>query len=332
MARVLFLTFYLCRHGHKLFGPLDWEELTDSIHLMRSNFLKALLTSLLFLSAFCSAEVVNPKCQLISGSIALDEGAIKYLSVGSGKPVLLLHGLFAQKEQWSDFACELSKGGYLVYAPDLPGYGQSVGFVIANYQLSSEVNLIHQFTQKLGLKKFNIAGNSMGGTIAALLAQQYPKEVNTLAFIGPPLGIVGWSPQVKAAIYQGINPFIPITVDQFNLEMGLLFSKPPVIDNLIKEAAVKEFSVNNRHYQQVWNIVNLDIAVLDSISNLRKPTFIIWGQDDGIFSASGKPKLDKKYPNAISSTLTGASHLIMIEKPIEVADLYKGFLKASSPK
>ena len=73
MARVLFLTFYLCRHGHKLFGPLDWEELTDSIHLMRSNFLKALLTSLLLLSAFCSAEVVNSKCQLISGSIALDE-------------------------------------------------------------------------------------------------------------------------------------------------------------------------------------------------------------------------------------------------------------------
>ena len=296
---------------------------------MRSNILKVLLISFLFSSAICSAEIDGSKCQFNSGSVALGEGEIQYLSVGSGKPVLLLHGLFAQKEQWSDFACELSKGGFVVYAPDLPGYGQSLGFGIANYQPSIEADLIHQFTQKLGLHKFNIAGNSMGGAIAALLANRYPEEVNTLAFIGAPLGIVGWSPQIKAAMYQGINPFIPITVDQFSLEMGLLFSNPPVIDNSIKEAAVKEYSINNRHYQQVWDIVNLDIAVLDSIGNFIKPTFIIWGQDDGVFSVSGKPKLDKKFPNAISSTMMGVSHLIMIEKPIETANLYRGFLKAS---
>jgi abhydrolase domain-containing protein 6 len=299
---------------------------------MRSNFIKALFVLVLLLSGFCNAEVANSKCQIISGSVALDEGEIKYLSVGSGKAVLLLHGLFAQKEQWSDFACELSKGGYVVYAPDLPGYGQSVGFALANYQLASEASLIHKFTQKLGIQKFDVAGNSMGGAIAALLANQYPNEVNTLAFIGAPMGIVGWSPQIRAAMYKGINPFIPVTVDQFNLEMSLLFSNPPVIESSIKEAAVKEFTVNNRHYQQVWDIVNLDIGVLDTISNVRKPAFIIWGQDDGIFSVSGRVKLDKKYPNSISSTMTGASHLIMVEKPIEVADLYRGFLKASIQK
>jgi len=299
---------------------------------MRIKFLKAFLTPLLLLSTLCSAEIVDSKCQFISSSAALAKGEIQYLSVGSGMPVLLLHGLFAQKEQWSDFACELSKGGYVVYAPDLPGYGQSLGFTIADYQLSSEVDLIHQFTQKLGLKKFNIAGNSMGGTIAALLVNQYPKEVNTLAFIGAPLGIVDWSPQIKAALYKGINPFIPITVDQFNLEMSLLFSKPPVIERSTIDTAVKEYSVNNRHYQQVWDIVNLDIMALDSISNLGKPIFIIWGQDDGIFSVSGKSKLDKKFPNAISSTLTGVSHLIMLEKPHEIASLYREFLKVSATK
>ena len=299
---------------------------------MRIKFLKAFLIPLLLLSTLCSAEIIDSKCRFISSSAALAKGEIQYLSVGSGEPVLLLHGLFAQKEQWSDFACELSKGGYVVYAPDLPGYGQSLGFTIADYQLSSEVDLIHQFTQKLGLKKFNIAGNSMGGTIAALLANQYPKEVNTLAFIGAPLGIVDWSPQIKAALYKGINPFIPITVDQFNLEMSLLFSKPPVIERSTIETVVKEYSVNNRHYQQVWDIVNLDIMALDPISNLGKPIFIIWGQDDGIFSISGKSKLDKKFPNAISLTMTGASHLIMLEKPNELANLYREFLKASAAK
>jgi abhydrolase domain-containing protein 6 len=299
---------------------------------MRSIFFKALLILLLFVSALSGAQDVHSKCQINTDTITLDEGSIKYLSVGSGKPVLLLHGLFAQKEQWSDFACELSKSGYIVYAPDLPGYGQSTGFAISDYQLSREADLLYRFTQKLGLKSFNIAGNSMGGAIAALLANQYPKQVKTLAFIGAPMGIIGWSPQIKSAMYQGVNPFIPITVDQFNLEMSLLFYNPPTIDHSIKEAAIQEYSVNNRHYQQVWDIVNLDIAVLDHISMMKMPTFIIWGQDDGIFNIAGKSKLDKKYPDAITSTMTRASHLIMVEKPIEVANLYAGFLKARGQK
>lgn len=295
---------------------------------MKSNLLKfSFLFSVIFCS-FCNAQTVNPKCQSNPGTAVLSEGEIKYFSLGSGTPVLLLHGLFGQKEQWLDFACELSKGGYTVYAPDLPGYGQSVGFPISSYRLSSEVELIRQFIQKLGLKKLDIAGNSMGGAIAALLVHQYPNEIKTLAFIGAPMGIIGWSPQIRAAMYQGVNPFIPITINQFNLEMSLLFANPPVIEKSIKEAAVTEYSINNRHYQQVWDIVNLDIAILDSIGDSKIPTLIVWGQNDGIFNISAKPQLDKKYQNSISSAMTGASHLIMLEKPTEVADMYKGFLKA----
>ena len=299
---------------------------------MRSLLSKTLLVLLLFASAISAAQGVHSKCQIVYGSIAVDEGDIQYLSVGSGEPVLLLHGLFAQKEQWSDFACELSKSGYAVYAPDLPGYGQSVGFAISNYQLSREADLLYRFTQKLGLKSFNIAGNSMGGAIAGLMANQHSKQVKTLAFIGAPMGIIGWSPQIKSAIHQGINPFIPITVNQFNLEMSLLFFNPTPIANAIQEAAIQEYSINNRHYQQVWDIVNLDIAVLDSISTTEKPSFIIWGEDDGIFNVAGKSKLDKKYPNAISATVSGASHLIMVEKPVEIAGLYAEFLKANDKK
>lgn len=299
---------------------------------MKSTLLKFLFLVSVIFCTFCNAQTVNSKCQFIPGTAVLAEGEVKYFALGSGSPVLLLHGLFAQKEQWLDFACELSRGGYMVYAPDLPGYGQSVSFPISSYQLSSEVELVYQFIQKLGLKKIDIAGNSMGGAIAALLAHQYPSEIKTLAFIGAPMGIVGWSPEIRAAMYQGVNPFIPITIDQFNLEMSLLFAHPPVIESSIKEAAVTEYAVNNRHYQQVWDIVNLDIAALNPISNSKIPTLIIWGQDDGIFNISAKPQLDKKFQNSISSTITGASHLIMVEKPAETADLYRGFLKASRQK
>jgi pimeloyl-ACP methyl ester carboxylesterase len=293
---------------------------------MKSPLSKFLLLAILWFGVLCNVRANDGKCEFIPSSVDIGAGKIAYLNIGSGKPVVLLHGLFAQKEQWSDLACQLSKGGFAVYIPDLPGYGHSTGFAVADYRLSQQVELIHLFTQKLNLNRFNLAGNSMGGAIAALIAKRYPSEVLTLAFIGAPMGIITWSDQIKGAMYQGINPFIPITVDQFDLEMRLLFANPPKIDQATKESAVKEYLSNNRHYQQVWDIVNLDVAVLDPLNKSPKPTLIVWGQDDGIFNASGRARLDKKYPRGSSSVISNASHLIMLEKPNEIARMYQAFL------
>jgi pimeloyl-ACP methyl ester carboxylesterase len=293
---------------------------------MKSPLSKFLFLAILWLGVLCNVQADDGKCQFIPGSVDIGAGKIAYLNVGTGKPVVLLHGLFAQKEQWNDLACQLSKSGFAVYMPDLPGYGQSTGFTISDYRLSQQVELIHLFTQKLKLNRFNIAGNSMGGAIAALIAKRYPGDVVTLAFFGAPMGIVPWSDQIRGAMYQGVNPFIPITIDQFDLEMRLLFANPPKIDQSVKESAIKEYSVNNRHYQQVWDIVNLDIAVLNPLEKSSKPTLIVWGQDDGIFNVSGRKLLDQKYPKASSSAIPNASHLIMLEKPNELAKMYQNFL------
>lgn len=267
-------------------------------------------------------------CATQNQSINVGPSAIQYFKMGEGSPILVLHGLFAQKEQWTDFACQLARNGFAVYAPDLPGYGQSTGFQIESYQLIKEVELIHRFTQKLNLNTFNIAGNSMGGAIAAMFARQYPNEIKSIAFIGAPMGVISWSPQLKDAIYAGINPFIPITADQFDLEMRLLFAKPPELDRAIKESAVAEYTKNNRHYQQVWNIVNLDINVLETAPDSKKPTFITWGKEDGVFNISGRKRVEKKFPNHASYELKDVAHLVMLEKPKEIADLYLQFLRS----
>ncbi len=140
------------------------------------------------------------------------------------------------------------------------------------------------------------------------------------------MGVVGWSPQIRDAIYSGINPFIPVILDQFNLEMGLLFINPPKITNSIKEEAVTGY-VN--HYQQVWDIVNLDMSILENIKDQSKPAFIVWGQDDGVFNVRGKAPLDQKYQNNYSSVISDAAHLVMLEKPVEIADLYIKFLRSN---
>jgi pimeloyl-ACP methyl ester carboxylesterase len=171
------------------------------------------------------------------------EQSITY-NVGNGRKILLLHGLFASKEQWHTIMCRLSEVGYQAIAPDLPGYGNSKSFALNDYALPNQATLLHKLM--LGIKSFDLAGSSMGGAIAWLYAQRYPNQVHSLAFIGSPLGVVDWANSVTA-IFQGINPFIPITKEQFALEIGLLFFTPPPIPDVVVEK-VNDYNIRNRHY------------------------------------------------------------------------------------
>ncbi len=169
----------------------------------------------------------------------------------------------------------------------------------------------------------------MGGAIAALYAHQYSREIKTVAFIGAPLGVIDWSEQVRGSIFQGVNPFIPINTDQLDLEMRLLFLQPPNIDESIKLQLIKEYQDNNRHYQQVWSIVNFYTSSLNRLPKQSKPTLILWGERDEIFSIAGLPALKKKFSKSQAYPLANASHLLMIEDPVRVADIYGPFLNRS---
>ena len=284
-----------------------------------------LVSALVILFCTCAhSQNSNPTCPLVSKTAAIDGGVISYLEGGKGERILLLHGLFAQKEQWLEVGCALAIGGFEVIAPDLPGYGASTAYPVSVYPLEKQVKILHQL---VGSRPIHIAGSSMGGAIASLYADQYPKEIKSLAFIGAPLGIIGWSPKVKTSIFQGINPFIPISNDQLDLEMSLLFFKPPVIEEAVKAQLLKEYLSNNRHYQQVWDIVNFYDASLNRRQAHPVRTLILWGKQDGIFDIAGLPLLKKKIPHAQSFEFADAAHLLMLEQPKKVFDVYSQFLR-----
>ena len=274
------------------------------------------------------AQTLSGTCNVEVKTIPIGGGTVEYLKVGKGTPILLLHGLFAQKEQWSELACYLSAAGYLVIAPDLPGYGKSAPFPIVDYKLENQARLIHEFTNALNIQKLDLAGSSMGGAIASIYARAYPLQVRSLAFIGSPLGISGWSTQVKSALYQGINPFIPISVDQLNLEMQLLFYKPPVVPESIQQSLIADYQKSNRHYQQVWDIVNLYLYEIEKNPPSPIPALILWGKQDGIFDVVDIQKIRHKYPKNRYFVVNEAGHLLMLETPKEVATIYIRFLKS----
>ncbi|MCI0453524.1 MAG: alpha/beta hydrolase [Candidatus Dadabacteria bacterium] len=267
-------------------------------------------------------------CEIATNTIGVGGGTIPYITAGKGPHVVLLHGLFAEKEQWQSLMCLLSEAGYATIAPDLPGYGKSNGFTIVDYTLENQVKIIHELMNILRINKFDIAGNSMGGAIAALYTQLHSPQVRSIAFIGAPLGIIDWANSVKNAIYHGINPFIPINERQFDLELSLLFINPPQIPRDAKEEEIKSYITRNRHYQQVWDIVNLYDDVLLKSLFIKVPTLILWGKDDKIFNVIGADRLQSRIPDSMMLKLPNAGHLLHVENADEVALTYVKFLQS----
>lgn len=303
---------------------------------MRRSIIRVVLVICLLsgLTGYCLTDRASPtpSCTITTSYAKVGNGTLSYNQVGSGKFVLLLHGLFASKEQWNSVMCRLSEAGYRAIAPDLPGYGNSKGFTLKDYALENQVILLNEFMNGLGIKSFDVAGSSMGGAIAHLYIQHYPKQVLSLAFIGSPLGVVGWANSFKDAIFQGINPFIPITKEQFDLEISLLFVLPPTIPDSVKVEKVKDYITHNRHYQQVWDIVNLYDNVLCQRLPIQLPTLIIWGKDDEIYDISGADRLQRCIFGSQMTPLPKAGHLLLVENADEAASHYVGFLQTTRAK
>lgn len=268
------------------------------------------------------------RCVIHATQIELEGGVVPLRQAGRGPAILLLHGLFANKEQWDALLCPLAAGGYTALAPDLPGYGASTGFPIADYALENQVARLDALIERLGLEQVDVAGNSMGGTIAALYARAHPERVRSLALIGAPLGVTGWGPEVRAALYLGINPFIPVTTEELDLELSLLFMTPPILPDEVKAALVADYVERNRRYQQVWTIVGLFDEVLARPGfRVRTPTLVIWGAQDRIFPVTGAGALRFAFPRGKRLVLPDAGHLPHLENTETIAAEYLAFLQ-----
>lgn len=272
-------------------------------------------------------------CETQTKEAHIGRGTMPYLMAttnATGTPILLVHGLFAQKEQWLDLLCRLADAGYRPIAPDLPGYGQSQGYDLTVYPLEAQASLLAEFSQAIGLEHQHIAGNSMGGAIAALYAQAHPDRIRSLAFIGGPLGIGAWGRTVQQHILAGDNPFIPLSPTALDAELAMLLERPPVLTPETQAAMLAPYQQHTMHYIQVWNIVNLYDRILADRPVNRLPTLILWGEQDQVFNIAASKALARQYPRHRQKTLPATGHLPMIDSPALVSEAYIAFLKHPS--
>lgn len=295
---------------------------------------KHYLLTICILATLSTANACNKESNSLAiqaSSISINNHSIVYDSIAKNKNIILLHGLFGSKSQWSSFGNLLAKHGYHVIILDLPGYGKSTDFPEEDYAIEKQVELLDQFVTKLHINQFAIAGNSMGGLIAAEYAKKYPEKITSLAFIGSPLGIT--TPKLsktQTLLNRGENPFIPITEEQFHREMALLFTTPPKLENEQIKKRVAQYRKEEEKDLRIWNTVQKSSVLLNKPTDISIPTLIIWGDNDHVFDVSGADILKNNIKSSELIIIKNGSHIPFIEDPKLIAKYYLGFLKSKN--
>jgi pimeloyl-ACP methyl ester carboxylesterase len=252
------------------------------------------------------------------------------LEAGDGPALLFLHG--AGGIPFWEGVLPIIARAYHVYAPLLPGFGQSTGLE----HLDDQWDLfLHGFDvmEALGLERPYLVGESMGAWRAAEMAALRPREIGRLA-LAAPVGL--WRDEAPVADMFGMR-----TEDL----VPYLFHDPscPAAQRMLGVSALFS-NRDDRTEAQVEFLITLargfktaakflfpipEGGLERRLHRITAPTLIVWGKNDRFASPLYGRLFAEKIPGARLETIERAGHRIGLERPEPYAELLTSFGRAT---
>jgi abhydrolase domain-containing protein 6 len=261
-------------------------------------------------------------------SLRVGDHEIVCLEGGQGEPILMVHGFAANKDNWTRFAKFITPV-YHVVALDLPGFGDSTCLDNASYRIADQAKRLNQFADAVGLKKFHIVGNSMGGHIAGRYTVMFPERVLTLGLFDAS----GVKSPVPSEMAQRLakgepNPLVAGSVEEFDRLIKFVFFTPPEIPSFVKKLLVEEAMKHKASNERIFKQMSGEIGALEpDLPKIKARTLVLWGDRDRVLDVSSVQVLEKGLTKSTTVIMKDCGHLPMIERPQEAAERYLAFLK-----
>ncbi len=246
---------------------------------------------------------------------------------GEAKPVIILHGLFGQSDNWVTIGRRIAEK-FHVYIPDLRNHGQSPHASIHSFPAMADD--LAAFIEDHSIVNPIIIGHSMGGKVAMTYALENPGKVTKLV-------IIDISPRKypeRITHTQVISEMMGIDLDNFATRTEV----EKILGSRITDPRVRMFILKNLYYKihgkLAWRLnleaINnsMDMLFDSIISDNQYPgpsLFIRGGKSDYILDAD-IPLIKRMFPKSQIKTISGASHWVHADAPEELCYLLSGFL------
>jgi pimeloyl-ACP methyl ester carboxylesterase len=262
--------------------------------------------------------------------VAVDGVKLRVLDVGSGTPILLLHGWADSTFTWREVIARLKDHRRLI-AVDWPGFGWSEKpDRIFGYRDLAAFSVA--VLDALGIEKAFVAGNSMGGGAALKMAADYPARV---------LGVIPVDAHTELVLEKPdpmLNLLIMNNVGEVaSWAMGrsiyrimltrLVVDKDLVTADVVRETYLPVTSPGGRRASlRAMREISARPVTFQDISKIKAPMLILWGARDVLTSKRAGKKLHEMMPGSKLAIFDNAGHTPQWERPDEVAKLMDGFV------
>ncbi len=239
-----------------------------------------------------------------------------YLRGGTGQPLVVLHGIGADADNWTRVANHLTDR-FDIIAPDLLGFGDSDCPEDISFAVEHQARYLRAFTRALGLSSFHLAGNSMGGFVAASYARQFPEQVKSLWLLAPGGIISSRLSETMQAVFDGHhNPLTIRHKADFERLIDLCFYRKPFMPYPVRALLRRRAMHLRTHTEKVFDDLRFRSDSLETISDgLAVPCLIVWGENDRVLDPSGGMILARQMPNSRLVLVDHMGHIPMVEQP-----------------
>jgi pimeloyl-ACP methyl ester carboxylesterase len=229
--------------------------------------------------------------------IEVDGLPTRYLTAGTGPPLVLLHGAGDNALDWRWVMPALS-ATHLVYAPDLPGSPDSAR-PAADYSPGFFERFVAGFLDALDIERAAMVGNSLGGLVALRLALSAPARVTALVLVdsaglGRAVNPVFTSVNVPG-LSEAAMPLWRTPIGAYQRAWGraaLLFARPGSVPRewLVEQ---RRLALSPGYLEAHLTALRAQVSpggqrevLVDQLSLLKMPTLVVWGARDRVFPES----------------------------------------------
>lgn len=246
--------------------------------------------------------------------------------------VVMVHGFTGSKENWYLLA-ERLRGQYRVLIPDLPGWGESERRAGEDYGFVAQSERLDAFVRATTPHRpVVLLGHSMGGSIAALTAARYPRDVARVGLFAA-AGVRFHDNQFGIDVLAGKNPFGVEDEATLQRYLDILFhdeDAEPAVPWPASSGLIAHRRADAAFEQSVLDRIGRGPERFlpgDEAANIHQPALLLWCRQDAVIDPSALSLYAARMPQAARVMLDGCGHMSIMERPDAVADAVRALIQ-----
>jgi pimeloyl-ACP methyl ester carboxylesterase len=271
-------------------------------------------------------------------TVSTSYGDIAVAEAGEGPVLVMLHGGGPGASGVSNYHQNLAAltKHFRVVLPDQPGFGGSYRPTEEDLDAKSitEIAVVALFEafDELGIERFHLLGNSLGGAAAIAMAQTQPDRITGLVLMAPGGGWLPFGPTPTEGQKEMFRYYHggPSEKKMANFIRTMVFDHKQFGEDVVKARYEASLDPSHIEFYHRYNAAFAKRHGMDplwrNLHEITAPTLLLWGRDDRTITLDGSQLMLKQIRNVQLHVFGNCGHWVQLERQRDFERLVAGFL------